>query len=112
MPEDLYPLRKFQDQIGGNFRIEFVDGVVDLVLESVTPLPAPRQLGASGESRPLTNIPARMEPFTLLFRGPSGIRLPQRTYSMRNEAFPAAIDVFIVPVGIEAEGSLYQAIFN
>ena len=52
--------------------------------------------------------------FSLIFKSASPIVLPQKTYPMRNRAIEGGqkVDVFIVPVGREKDGVLYQAIFN
>ena len=48
--------------------------------------------------------------FALTFRGPSGALLPQATYRLAGGGLEA--DIFIVPVGRDASGSVYEAIFN
>ncbi len=53
----------------------------------------------------------RKEPFALLFKCASPIILPQRTYPFQNPGF-GKMDIFIVPVGRERDGVVYQAIFN
>ena len=50
-------------------------------------------------------------PFSLLFRSPSQIALPQRLYRLNNAAM-GALDVFLVPVGRDAAGVIYEAVFN
>lgn len=54
------------------------------------------------------------EAFSLIFKSASPIVLPQKIYPMRNRSLADAqkVDVFIVPVGREKDGVLYQAIFN
>lgn len=54
------------------------------------------------------------EAFSLIFRSASPIVLPQRMYPMRNRSFENGqkVDVFIVPIGRDKEGVLYQAVFN
>jgi hypothetical protein len=49
--------------------------------------------------------------FSLLFRGPRAPHLPQRIYHLENDAL-GALHVFLVPVTPDAQGALYQAIFN
>lgn len=51
------------------------------------------------------------EPFALLFRGPAGEFLPQRIYGLENER-TERVDIFLVPVGQEKDGFLYEAVFN
>lgn len=53
----------------------------------------------------------RHEQFSILFRGPLDHFLPQRTYQLTH-AVLGSFALFLVPVGREAEGFLYEAIFN
>ena len=53
----------------------------------------------------------RKEPFALLFKCAKPVVLPQRIYSFQNSGF-GKIDIFIVPVGRDRDGVMYQAIFN
>ena len=55
--------------------------------------------------------PGRQDPFVLLFRGPTDKALPQSMYRLLSQA-EAVFDVFLVPVGIDASGRLYEAVFN
>lgn len=52
-----------------------------------------------------------MERFSILFRGPSDIFVPQQTYRLAHETM-GELDVFLVPVGRESDGFRYQAVFN
>jgi hypothetical protein len=49
-------------------------------------------------------------PFRLMFRGPGERALPQRIYRLRHDAL-GAMEIFIVPVGRDAGGVHYEAIF-
>lgn len=51
------------------------------------------------------------EPFSLTFSGPLEPFLPQATYSFEHELL-GALDIFIVPVGRDAESVQYEAVFN
>lgn len=53
----------------------------------------------------------RAAPFSLIFREASRTVLPQQIYSLHHETM-AQLDLFLVPVGYDSEGVLYQAIFN
>ena len=57
---------------------------------------------------------AMREAFSLIFRSESQLVLPQRTYSMRNRSIENAepVGVFLVPIGRDAKGVRYQAVFN
>ncbi|HEX2091023.1 MAG TPA: hypothetical protein VHG28_01425 [Longimicrobiaceae bacterium] len=50
-------------------------------------------------------------PFTLTFRGPLSPVLPQRIYRMENEGM-GAFDLFLVPIGPDAGGMRYEAVFT
>lgn len=51
------------------------------------------------------------EPFSLIFRSGSPVVFPQKTYRLKNATL-GALDVFLVPVGRDVQGVLYQAVFN
>ena len=54
---------------------------------------------------------ARAEAFSLIFEGPAQPRLAQATLHLRNEAV-GEFDIFLVPVGANAETTSYEAVFN
>jgi hypothetical protein len=49
-------------------------------------------------------------PFRLLFRGPGEPTLPQRIYRLQHDGI-GVLEIFIVPVGRDAAGVHYEAIF-
>jgi hypothetical protein len=49
--------------------------------------------------------------FSLLFRGPQRLYLPQRIYRLEHDAI-GALDLFLVPIAPDSQGSLFQAVFN
>jgi hypothetical protein len=53
----------------------------------------------------------RLQPFNLHFRGPREMRFAQ---GMRHLEHPAlgGLDIFLVPIGADAAGLLYEAVFN
>jgi hypothetical protein len=55
--------------------------------------------------------PGRRRPFSLIFRGPGNPVLPQRIYRLENAAL-GALEIFLVPIGPDAEGPCYEAIFT
>jgi hypothetical protein len=102
MSDDILTIEFFEPLVGSGFRTVAADGSEQtLVLESVTPN------GRREESRKGLN---RQEPFTLVFRGSETI-LPQQIYTMQH-ATAGSVDIFIVPVGRDARGTHYEAIFN
>src|SRR5580658_8422780 len=61
---------------------------------------------------PIQPYPGMMrEPFSLTFRSESQVVLPQRIYAMKH-ANLGRLDIFLVPVGRDKAGVLYQAVFN
>ncbi|MBK8816392.1 MAG: hypothetical protein IPN42_13225 [Methylococcaceae bacterium] len=51
------------------------------------------------------------EAYSLLFSGPKMPILPQNIYSVNNSAF-GALDIFLVPIGPQADGMGYEAVFT
>jgi hypothetical protein len=56
---------------------------------------------------------APREPFSLIFRGPSGVPLEQTIYRLSHDEL-GELDLFLVPLGSEGdpEGLHYQSLFN
>lgn len=54
---------------------------------------------------------AARDPFSLAFRGPQGLRLPQRIYHFTCEGF-GEIELFITQVADGAQGSEFEAVFT
>ena len=98
---DRLTVAMFAEQIGKTFRLQLADGpALELVLVEARNLSLP-----PGNSGP------RRDPFSLLFRGPKAPMLPQRIYPLENEAF-GRLEIFLVPIGADADGVKYEAIFN
>ncbi|WP_022927744.1 DUF6916 family protein [Patulibacter americanus] len=72
-------------------------GTLALVLRSATPAAA----ATTGAPR---------EPFSLLFVGPADPMLPQATYLLTHPEL-GELPVFLVPVGRDADGARYEAVF-
>ena len=51
------------------------------------------------------------QPFTLVFRGPTDVELPQGTYDLRNDSL-GQVAIFLVPFRQDEEGRFYEAVFN
>jgi hypothetical protein len=89
---------EFEPHVGTVFLVPLDDGTAyPLTLTSAT-----RRENMSQISRP---------PFDLRFSGPGPGYLQQQTYVMQHEAM-GSFSMFIVPIGQEADGFRYQAIFN
>jgi hypothetical protein len=50
-------------------------------------------------------------PFSLFFRGPLNARVPQRIYRLEHDEM-GAMDLFLVPLGPDAEGMRFEAVFT
>ncbi|HEX9944577.1 MAG TPA: hypothetical protein VGG03_21410 [Thermoanaerobaculia bacterium] len=53
----------------------------------------------------------RSQPFSVFFRGPYRPVLPQRIYSMEH-GLMGTLEIFLVPIGPDAQGMRYEAVFN
>ena len=49
--------------------------------------------------------------FSLFFRGPADAPLPQATYALEHDEL-GKLEIFIVPVGRDEQGTDYEAAFN
>ncbi len=55
----------------------------------------------------------KRNPFSLYFLGPPEPYLPQRIYPIHHETFGAEAEgIFLVPVGKDPKGYLYEAVFT
>ena len=62
--------------------------------------------------QPVRPFPGMMrEPFSLIFRSTTPVVLPQRIYPIKHESM-GQLDIFIVPIGRDVRGIVYQAVFN
>ena len=64
------------------------------------------------EARPREAQPGMTrEPFTLTFRGPPPLRLPQGIYKMSN-AQVGEMEIFLVQIAADQTSSTFEAVFN
>lgn len=89
----------FANQANTTYELWLGDGAMNLTLVDIRPLPTTAHAGSM------------RQPFSLIFRSSVRHVLPQRTYQLKN-AFSGVQDIFLVPVGRDAAGVLYEAIFN
>lgn len=89
----------FASRAGETFDLTMGDSSLPLTLAEVTPLPAQRFPGMT------------REPFSLIFRSATPIVLPQKLYRMKNARL-GVLDIFLVPIGRDTQGAVYQAVFN
>ncbi len=103
VPIENLTLEHFSPRVGEVFEIVLDDGaVVPVTLFEATALPDRDYPGRDPNRRA----------FQIKFRQPSGPGfLPQRIYPLRNTVL-GVIEIFLVPIGPDAEGFRYQALFN
>jgi hypothetical protein len=53
----------------------------------------------------------RRRPFSLIFRGPLDLQMPQQIYALTHPQM-GNLQIFIVPIGPDQAGQCYEAIFN
>ena len=56
-------------------------------------------------------MPGGRQPFSLLFRAPQDALFPQMIYRIENDRM-GALDLFLVPLGPDEHGMVYEALFN
>lgn len=64
------------------------------------------------EARPRETQPGMTrEPFTLTFRGPPPLRLPQGIFRMSNATI-GEMEIFLVQIAADESSSTFEAVFN
>lgn len=101
MLEDLTP-DSFTPHVGTTFLVETGGGDrLGLSLVSAQAVGSSRRSGA-----------VRERAFSVIFLGPAGAPiLPQRTYRLEHEEM-GALELFLVPVGVDGGRVQYEAVFN
>jgi hypothetical protein len=93
----------FADKVGQEFRLNEPGlPAVPFNLKQTEPLPMPRLPSTLRSMRP---------PFSLIFFARHALVFPQRLYRLEH-ATMGALTIFLVPIGREADGVSYQAVFN
>ena len=89
-----------------------VGDVFRLTVDDTTTVDA-RLIEATPSSAASASLPpnGRRAPFSLVFQGPGSPVLPQRIYRLEHPEL-GALDVFLVPIGHDAGGMRYEAVFN
>ena len=95
MSETQYSVEMFKPYVGETFAAKLAGESLPLVLKEVGPLPA-----VEG-----------MVQFSTIFHGPRSQFLRQQIYDLRHPAL-GTLTLFLVPVGEDAEGFVYQAVFS
>lgn len=92
-------IEDFAGANGQGFDLSIGEATMALTLVDARPLPA-------------NPFPGQLRhPFSLMFRAAGPVILPQRLYKLRNSRI-GALDLFLVPIGRDGQGVVYQAIFN
>lgn len=97
---DQLTVESFEPHVGSSFWVEFPSGgKVELRLVRA--------------AKVMESEAARLErhPFSLFFAGPKSYRLEQSIYHVTHPSMEA-LDIFIVPVGQDAQTYSYQAVFT
>lgn len=93
----------FAQYLGSKFRMHVDSGsVLEVELIEVKSLAPASQAGEPSGGR---------APFSIVFRGPRQPVLPQKIYTLEHKRLET-FEVFLVPIGPDAEGMRYEAIFN
>lgn len=95
-------LERFAATVGEPYAIEQPEAAppIELVLAEIEARgPAP---AADGDGP--------RQPFALVFRGPTEPQLAQQIVPLRHEAL-GRLEIFIVPVALDADGASYEAVF-
>jgi len=91
---------------------DFADKVEQVFVVSDDGVPAIPLTLAEVERLPAKRIPpGARPPFSLVFLARDPRVLPQRTYRLDHNDI-GAMEIFLVPIGKDAQGVSYQAIFN
>ncbi|MGZ8812095.1 MAG: DUF6916 family protein [Thermoanaerobaculia bacterium] len=99
---DTVTIDTFAPLVNTTFRVQHDDGVTEMRLTQVTSF-------LDGKRR--RHAKAKRDPFNLIFLGPADRVLPQRTYRFTHDVV-GELDIFIVPVGRDEEGTEYEAVFT
>lgn len=94
-----YSMERFEPLLGQGFEIGDGTGTLPVTLVEVTNLREAQ--GAGRLSRQ----------FSLVWRGPTGARLPQKIYTVTHPQL-GAMELFLVTIGSDDAGMRYEAVFT
>jgi len=86
----------FEGRVGDRFDLDADGETHELTLDEC------KRLGSAALER---------EPFSLVFLGPGEPILPQRTYPLSHQEL-GRLEIFLVPIAQDDDGTRYQAIFS
>lgn len=87
----------FAPHVGSRFEVRLAERTLRLELVEVAPV----------REEP----PGRRRPFSLFFRGPRDVYLPQQIVPLDHAAL-GRLEIFLVPVGLDPDGYRYEAVFT
>jgi hypothetical protein len=90
----------FEQHLDSTFRIGRGADTVDMVLVEATSLKSDK--GPNPNTR---------DPFSIVFRAPQGTSIDQKIYEIKHDQI-GEFSLFLVPIGPDDKGMLYQAVFN
>ncbi|HET6509762.1 MAG TPA: hypothetical protein VFG42_23415 [Baekduia sp.] len=99
---DRLTVASFAPTLGDTYILVDAELRLDLELIEATAHPA---------DAPPTDAEGRRTPFSLLFRGPVEPVLAQRIQRLEHDAL-GPLELFLVPVGRDAAGTRYEAVFG
>lgn len=102
---ETFTCQTFAPLLGGTFRIH-ADAEHSVEVELIEAV-------ETGDSvvQATSQEQVRRAPFSLVFRGPRSIVLPQQIYRMEHGQL-GDFELFLVPIGPDQAGMRYQAIFT
>ncbi|MFT4254541.1 MAG: hypothetical protein QM608_18905 [Caulobacter sp.] len=94
----LLQMQNFGGQANTTYELLVAGGSMQLTLIDIQPLPA-------------HHAASQRAPFSLIFKSHVQHVLPQAIYRLRSAA-QGEVEMFLVPLGRDAQGVTYQAVYN
>ena len=101
---EMFTVATFAQHLGDTFRL-YPDASEAVDVELIEAI----ELGE--RSRPVSAGQPQRTPFSIVFRGPHDLLLPQRIYRIEHDQI-GAFDLFLVPIGPDQLGLRYEAVFT
>jgi hypothetical protein len=108
-PKAILTHEDFEPLVGKTFTVDVGDCNLELKLVSSKKLPPVVRRTLTGEEVPMSS---KRTPFSLYFRSEGAMGLRQGTVLLQPPGDGPAVPVFVVPLGVEDGGVVYEAIFN
>ncbi|MGA8808000.1 MAG: hypothetical protein WB973_08985 [Thermoanaerobaculia bacterium] len=99
----------FESLLEQSFEVTTDDQTLALRVTGVRMLPPPKRKTLTGT---MIDVATPRLPFTVFFRSEGEMGLRQGTYSMTPPHDRATINIFLVPLGFEDGGVVYEAVFS